>query len=37
MYLAISQQPGYRSFFECGVYFIETLVFLFLTVLLDKE
>ena len=27
MYLAISQQQGYQCFFECDVYFIETLVY----------
>ena len=32
MYLAISQQQGYQGFFEYGVYFFKTLVYLFLTV-----
>ena len=32
MYLAISQQQGYQGFFKYGVYFLKTLIDLFLTV-----
>ena len=37
MYLTISQQQGYQSFFKYGVYFFETLIYLFLTAKLVKE
>ena len=37
MYLAISQQQNYQGFFEYGVYFFMTLVYLLLTVQLAKE